>query len=140
MIRKRQNPESAMIPPPPRNGGDAEMASLASPLLDDEESAYAASVAASSAAPSRGASDRRQPSFADEFQPTSLAFKECFVYFALYLGVGVCAFSFVFEEWTVIDSLYFSVTTFSECCWSCARRRMQCVNYRPGETSFTSLT
>jgi hypothetical protein len=29
------------------------------------------------------------------------------------LLIGVIAFSFVFEPWTVIDSLYFSVVTFT---------------------------
>jgi len=120
MMRKRQSPESVVAP----NGGDADLVPLASPLLDDEECALASSIMSASSAdaassallPSREASgDRRQPSFADGFQPASLAFKECFVYFLFYLGVGVGAYSFVFEEWTVIDSLYFSVTTFSEC-------------------------
>ena len=117
MIRKRQSPESAMMSPTASQNGEAtdhDHLPLASPLLDDEESASLQPSALSN--PSRGsaANDRRQPSFADGFQPATLAFRECFVYFVLYLGVGVCAYSFVFEEWSIIDSLYFSVTTFSE--------------------------
>ena len=110
-----------MSPTASQNGDAADMP-LASPLLDDEESAslqpYAVSSPPSALPIARGAAanDRRQPSFADGFQPATLAFKECFVYFVLYLGVGVCAYSFVFEGWTIVDSLYFSVTTFSEYC------------------------
>lgn len=119
MIRKRQSPESVISPTASQNGEttDHDHMPLASPLLDDdEESASLQPSALLSSNTSRGsaANDRRQPSFADGFQPATLAFRECFVYFVLYLGVGVCAYSFVFEEWSIIDSLYFSVTTFSE--------------------------
>ena len=117
MIRKRQSPELATNPAAPQNGdAAADLTPLASPLLlDDEESASPAPSALSlSNAPRAGTNDRRQPSFADGFQPATLAFKECFIYFVLYLGVGVFAYSLVFEEWTIVDSLYFSVTTFSK--------------------------
>ena len=115
MIRKRQSPESAMMSPTASQNGDStdhDHLPLASPLLEDEESASLQPSASLISNPPPN--DRRQPSFADGFQPATLAFRECFVYFVLYLGVGVCAYSFVFEEWSIIDSLYFSVTTFSE--------------------------
>ena len=116
MIRKRQSPESAMMSPTASQNGDTtdhdHMSLASSPLLDDEESASLQPSASLISNPPPN--DRRQPSFADGFQPATLAFRECFVYFVLYLGVGVCAYSFVFEEWSIIDSLYFSVTTFSE--------------------------
>lgn len=41
--------------------------------------------------------------------------KLCAMYMAIYLGVAVIAFSFVFEKWTIIDSLYFAVSTFTTC-------------------------
>eukprot|EP00814_Leptocylindrus_danicus_P010967 CAMPEP_0116018690 /NCGR_PEP_ID=MMETSP0321-20121206/8795_1 /TAXON_ID=163516 /ORGANISM="Leptocylindrus danicus var. danicus, Strain B650" /LENGTH=433 /DNA_ID=CAMNT_0003489125 /DNA_START=46 /DNA_END=1347 /DNA_ORIENTATION=- len=32
---------------------------------------------------------------------------------AIYMGVGVLAYSYVFENWSVVDSLYFSMVTFT---------------------------
>jgi potassium channel subfamily K, other eukaryote len=37
----------------------------------------------------------------------------CIVAIGLYLGVAILAFSFVFDHWTVIDSMYFAVVTFT---------------------------
>ena len=39
----------------------------------------------------------------------------CAMYLAIYLGVAVLAFSFIFEKWSIIDSLYFAVSTFTTC-------------------------
>ena len=41
--------------------------------------------------------------------------KLCAWYLTIYLGVAVLAFSYVFEKWTIIDSLYFAVSTFTTC-------------------------
>lgn len=38
-----------------------------------------------------------------------LGLRECFYIFVALLAVGVVAFSFVFEKWPIIDSLYFTV-------------------------------
>ena len=38
-----------------------------------------------------------------------LGLLECFYIFVCLLAVGVVAYSFVFEHWTIIDSLYFTV-------------------------------
>jgi hypothetical protein len=35
--------------------------------------------------------------------------RECFLMFVALLAVGVLAYSFLFERWTIIDSLYFTV-------------------------------
>lgn len=37
----------------------------------------------------------------------------CVVYTVSYLGLAVVAYSFIFEQWSVIDSLYFAVSTFT---------------------------
>ncbi|CAJ1951882.1 unnamed protein product [Cylindrotheca closterium] len=39
----------------------------------------------------------------------------CLIYLALYMTIAVVAYSFVLEQWTIIDSLYFAVATFTTC-------------------------
>jgi len=43
------------------------------------------------------------------------ALRLCGIYTAIYICIAVIAFSFVFEKWTVIDSIYFAVSTFTTC-------------------------
>lgn len=38
---------------------------------------------------------------------------QCVLAICLYIGVAVVAFSVVFGDWTIVDSVYFSVVTFS---------------------------
>lgn len=38
---------------------------------------------------------------------------QCMIAIALYLSVAVMAFSFVFDHWTIVDSMYFAVVTFT---------------------------
>jgi len=38
---------------------------------------------------------------------------QCVLAILCYIGIAVVAFSFVFDDWTIIDSVYFSVVTFS---------------------------
>ena len=40
---------------------------------------------------------------------------DCLIAMACYLGLSVLAFSFIFEHWTIIDSAYFAVITFTAC-------------------------
>jgi len=42
-----------------------------------------------------------------------LGLHECFCIFVALLAVGVVAYSFVFENWTIVDSLYFTVVMLS---------------------------
>ena len=42
-----------------------------------------------------------------------LSIQECILAIATYLMAGVIAFCFVFEKWSIVDALYFSVTTFT---------------------------
>lgn len=49
----------------------------------------------------------------EHFHKSSGALNACFLAIAVYLFIGVIAFSFVFERWTIIDSVYFSVVTFT---------------------------
>lgn len=42
-----------------------------------------------------------------------LSIQECIIAIASYLLVGVIAFCFVFEDWPIVDALYFSVSTFT---------------------------
>ena len=49
-----------------------------------------------------------------DFASTPRAFQFCFVTILTYLAVSVIFFSFIFQkDWTVIDSLYFAVVTFT---------------------------
>jgi Ion channel len=42
-----------------------------------------------------------------------LGVRECLAFISLYMTVGVLAFSFVFERWSIIDSLYFTCVCFT---------------------------
>ena len=42
-----------------------------------------------------------------------LKLRECILFLLTYLTVGVLAYSFVFEKWSVVDSLYFTSVCFS---------------------------
>jgi hypothetical protein len=39
----------------------------------------------------------------------------CTMYTAIYIVIAVIAYSYVFERWTIIDSIYFAVSTFTTC-------------------------
>ena len=39
--------------------------------------------------------------------------KRCLLAMLVYMGVGVASFSRIFEKWPIVDSLYFSVVTFT---------------------------
>ena len=62
-----------------------------------------------------------------DFSDTTLdVFYLCTVYLSTYVLIAVLAFSFVFEKWSIIDSVYFAVSTFTTvgkqpatCAWSC---------------------
>jgi hypothetical protein len=41
--------------------------------------------------------------------------KLCAIYTSIYVFARTIAFSFVFERWTIIDSIYFSVSLFTTC-------------------------
>ena len=56
----------------------------------------------------------RSPSFADifhDYQHSAYAFKEVMLHFLIYLCIAAVAYSFIFEGWSIIDSLYFAVVT-----------------------------
>ena len=42
-----------------------------------------------------------------------LKLRECIAFLAFYMAVGVVAFSFVFETWSIVDSMYFTCVCFS---------------------------
>jgi hypothetical protein len=49
-----------------------------------------------------------------DFSDTTLdVFYLCTVYLSTYIFIAVLAFSFVFEKWPIIDSVYFAVSTFT---------------------------
>jgi potassium channel subfamily K len=67
---------------------------------------------------SLSADEQEVPSLTSEFAPSEAdmeVLKLCLFYTSIYMGVSVIAFSFVFEKWTIIDSLYFAVSTFTTC-------------------------
>mmetsp|Transcript_5303 Transcript_5303/g.7503 ORF Transcript_5303/g.7503 Transcript_5303/m.7503 type:complete len:350 (+) Transcript_5303:622-1671(+) len=47
------------------------------------------------------------------FENTRTAVELAVFYLAIYITVGVVAFSFVFERWTIVKSVYFCVVTFT---------------------------
>ena len=61
--------------------------------------------------------DEGPPSLTEAFQSIENRpiLRLCAWYLTLYLVVAVVAFSYVFERWTVIDSLFFAVSTFTTC-------------------------
>jgi potassium channel subfamily K len=64
------------------------------------------------------ADEQEIPSLTSEFAPSEAdleVLKLCLFYTSIYMVVSVIAFSFVFEKWTIIDSLYFAVSTFTTC-------------------------
>jgi hypothetical protein len=49
-----------------------------------------------------------------DFSDTTLdVFYLCTVYLSTYILIAILAFSFVFEKWSIIDSVYFAVSTFT---------------------------
>eukprot|EP00978_Attheya_sp_CCMP212_P015584 scaffold40119_cov38-Attheya_sp.AAC.1 len=64
------------------------------------------------------ADEQEVPSLTSEFSPSEAdmeVLKLCLFCTSIYMGVSVVAFSFVFEKWTIIDSVYFAVSTFTTC-------------------------
>lgn len=51
--------------------------------------------------------------FRDIDLPYDFSLADCLMMLLAYLAVSVIAFSFVFEQWTMIDSMYFAVVTFT---------------------------
>ena len=47
------------------------------------------------------------------YASTSAAVKKCVACIVLYLVLAVVAFSFLFEKWTFVDSLYYAIVTFT---------------------------
>jgi potassium channel subfamily K len=65
-----------------------------------------------------GETEQEIPSLTSEFVASEAdmeVLKLCLFYTVIYMGISVIAFSFVFERWTIIDSLYFAVSTFTTC-------------------------
>lgn len=50
-------------------------------------------------------------SFRDIDLPYDFTLLDCFLVLLAYLAISVIAYSFVFEQWSVIDSMYFAVVT-----------------------------
>ena len=51
--------------------------------------------------------------FRDIDLPYDFTLLDCFLALLAYLAISVIAYSFVFEKWSVIDSMYFAVVTFT---------------------------
>jgi hypothetical protein len=62
-----------------------------------------------------GDEEEDRPSLTSNFEVDSdlAVLRLCGVYAALYVLMAVVAFSFVFEHWSIIDSMYFAVATFT---------------------------
>jgi potassium channel subfamily K len=67
---------------------------------------------------SLAAGEQEIPSLTSEFVASEAdmeVLQLCVFYTVIYMGIAVIAFSFVFEKWTIIDSMYFAVSTFTTC-------------------------
>jgi hypothetical protein len=67
---------------------------------------------------SLAAGEQEVPSLTSEFFASEAdmeVLQLCALYTVIYMGISVIAFSFVFEKWTIIDSMYFAVSTFTTC-------------------------
>ena len=60
-----------------------------------------------------GSRDADALHFRDIDLPYDFTLLDCFLALAAYLAISVIAYSFVFEQWSVIDSMYFAVVTFT---------------------------
>lgn len=62
-----------------------------------------------------GDEEEDRPSLTSNFEVDSdlAVLRLCGLYAVLYVLMAVVAFSFVFEHWTIIDSMYFAVATFT---------------------------
>lgn len=43
----------------------------------------------------------------------SFSLRECFLSIGVYLLLGICAYSVLMEHWSLVDAVYFSMTTFT---------------------------
>lgn len=70
-------------------------------------------VEASSVANSETSPEQELPSLTGAFQSLEnrKIILHCFLFLLIYLTIAVVAYSFVLEKWTIIDSLYFAVST-----------------------------
>jgi hypothetical protein len=60
-----------------------------------------------------GAKKQDNVRFRDIDLPYDFTLWDCFFALLAYLAISVIAYSFVFEKWSVIDSMYFAVVTFT---------------------------
>ena len=62
---------------------------------------------------SSSSSSKSDVRFRDIDLPYDFTLVDCFLALLAYLVISVIAFSFVFEKWSIIDSMYFAVVTFT---------------------------
>jgi hypothetical protein len=60
-----------------------------------------------------GARQRDDVHFRNIDLPYDFSLFDCFLALLAYLAISVIAFSFVFEQWSMVDSMYFAVVTFT---------------------------
>jgi potassium channel subfamily K, other eukaryote len=57
--------------------------------------------------------DISQENFREMVLPYDFTVRDCFVALAVYLSISIVAYSFVFEHWSIIDSMYFACVSFT---------------------------
>ena len=80
-------------------------------LLDDGASAHGSIFSGYEGDAVMGNDDATRRSVVSTDLPYEITLTECGVAILMYLLVGVIAYSYVFENWTVVDSLYFTIVT-----------------------------
>jgi potassium channel subfamily K, other eukaryote len=55
----------------------------------------------------------RQENFKEMVLPYDFTVRDCFLALAVYLLISIVAYSFVFERWSIIDSMYFACVSFT---------------------------
>ena len=84
-------------------------------LLDDGASAHGSIFSGYEGGSVIGKEDTRRSAvstaFGDLDLPYEITLVECALAIILYLVIGVIGYSFVFENWSIVDSLYFTIVT-----------------------------
>jgi len=99
---------------PPNNEAETGRPSSAASTLSKSFRNVATTYGASDEQSLAAAEDDFGESF-EEYSKSSAALQLSFLCFFLYFLAGTIAFSIKFEHWTVIDSIYMAVVTFTSC-------------------------
>lgn len=78
-----------------------------------DDSSVAETMTTNTSTGDNSTTDKELPSLTAAFQnaETRPILLNCIWYLVIYFAIAIVAFSFVFEQWSIIDSMYFAVAT-----------------------------